>query len=282
MATGLRPSQPVRPQGLRWFALAGCAVGLITAVMLRAPAVWLADAATRISGQHLVLAGASGTVWRGSAQVVLTGGPTSTDRRALPQRLSWSLSPRLSRERGLHLRLALQHPRVIEDPLVLSLGLMPLPGSVVLETSPAAPVAQVVLPASALGGLGAPWNTLEPRGRMELHLQRLSLGTGSESSPEPRVQARMALVGMGSRISTLPILGHYELQVQGNGELHLRLSSDPSSALLLIGQGRWKPGSRVEFRGEASAAEGREAALSNLLNIIGRREGPRSIISMQS
>lgn len=252
------------------------------AVLTRAPAVWLADAATRLSGQHLVLEGARGTVWSGSAQMVLTGGPTSTDQRALPQRLSWSLSPRLSRENGLHLRLTLHHPRVIEEPMVLNLGLLPQPGSVALNANPPGAAALVVLPASALSGLGAPWNTLEPQGRLELHLLRLNLGTADDVATAPRVQARLALIGLGSRISTLPILGHYELQVQGSEELAMRLSSDPSSALQLSGQGRWKPGSRVEFRGEASAAEGREAALSNLLNIIGRREGARSIISMQS
>jgi general secretion pathway protein N len=36
----------------------------------------------------------------------------------------------------------------------------------------------------------------------------------------------------------------------------------------------------VRFRGEASAAGGNEAALSNLLNIIGKRQGARSAISI--
>ena len=39
-------------------------------------------------------------------------------------------------------------------------------------------------------------------------------------------------------------------------------------------------GSRLRFTGEASAAPEREAALSNLLNIIGRRNGARSIITI--
>jgi general secretion pathway protein N len=36
----------------------------------------------------------------------------------------------------------------------------------------------------------------------------------------------------------------------------------------------------VKFRGEARSATVDEAALSNLLNIIGRRDGARSIISI--
>jgi general secretion pathway protein N len=36
----------------------------------------------------------------------------------------------------------------------------------------------------------------------------------------------------------------------------------------------------VRFRGEASSAAADEAALSNLLNIIGRRNGAKSVISI--
>mgnify|MGYP006994992472 CR=1 FL=1 len=50
-------------------------------------------------------------------------------------------------------------------------------------------------------------------------------------------------------------------------------------ALQLSGSGRWV-GSRLHFNGAATAAPGREEALANLLNIIGRRSGARSIISI--
>ena len=49
--------------------------------------------------------------------------------------------------------------------------------------------------------------------------------------------------------------------------------------LLLSGQGQWV-GQRLRFTGEARATPEREAALSNLLNIIGRRNGARSVISI--
>ena len=50
-------------------------------------------------------------------------------------------------------------------------------------------------------------------------------------------------------------------------------------ALLLSGNGQWV-GQRLRFTGEASAAPERAAALANLLNIIGRRSGARSIITL--
>ena len=49
--------------------------------------------------------------------------------------------------------------------------------------------------------------------------------------------------------------------------------------LQLSGTGQWV-GQRLRFTGEASAAPEREAALSNLLNIIGRRSGARSLITV--
>jgi general secretion pathway protein N len=55
--------------------------------------------------------------------------------------------------------------------------------------------------------------------------------------------------------------------------------STQDGPLQLTGSGTWGPGG-VKFRGEARSATGDEAALSNLLNIIGRRDGARSIISI--
>jgi general secretion pathway protein N len=49
--------------------------------------------------------------------------------------------------------------------------------------------------------------------------------------------------------------------------------------LLLNGEGQWV-GARLRFKGEASAQEGQETALNNLLNILGRRQGTRSLISL--
>jgi general secretion pathway protein N len=55
--------------------------------------------------------------------------------------------------------------------------------------------------------------------------------------------------------------------------------STQDGPLQLTGNGTLGPGG-VKFRGEARSAAGDEAALSNLLNIIGRRDGARSIISI--
>ena len=59
-------------------------------------------------------------------------------------------------------------------------------------------------------------------------------------------------------------------------ELTLATEQGP---LQLQGQGQWR-GQRLRFVGEAWADEGFEPALANLLNIIGRRNGSRSLLSL--
>jgi DNA-binding transcriptional LysR family regulator len=72
----------------------------------------------------------------------------------------------------------------------------------------------------------------------------------------------------------------YRLTVDGDasGTAQLTLST-LEGALQLTGSGT-AGANGVRFRGEARAASGDDAALSNLLNIIGRREGARSVISI--
>ena len=84
--------------------------------------------------------------------------------------------------------------------------------------------------------------------------------------------------------ATVDPLGSYRLSVSGDAG-HAAAPRGcrcrPSDgALQLSGNGTWGPGG-VRFRGEASAATpADEPALNNLLNIIGRRNGARSVISI--
>ena len=61
--------------------------------------------------------------------------------------------------------------------------------------------------------------------------------------------------------------------------VELRTSSMLKRPLQLSGEGRWV-GGRLRFTGEARSAPEHQAALANLLNIIGRRQGDRSIITV--
>ena len=79
-------------------------------------------------------------------------------------------------------------------------------------------------------------------------------------------------------LSTLKPVGSYRLDLAGGDQPALLLSTLDGS-LQLSGRGTWATG-HLQFDGEASAAPDRVEALANLLNIIGRRDGARSIIKV--
>jgi general secretion pathway protein N len=100
------------------------------------------------------------------------------------------------------------------------------------------------------------------------------------------VEGRLSIAGradltaqrLSSRLSTLRPMGSYRITLTGGETPAVRLDTLEGS-LQLSGAGQWV-GSRLHFSGTASAAPEREAALSNLLNIIGQRSGARSIITI--
>ncbi len=257
---------------MRWVA-AGLLLGSGVAGLAFAPAAWLADALSAATGQRLLLADARGTVWEGSAVFVLAGGEGSHDASALPGRLHWTLGPD-----GMALALRARHACCINGEL--RLRVVPGLGSLRMEL-PAGPGPVGQWPAAWLVGLGTPWNTVQPSGSLQLSSSGLSL-----ESVQGRWrfdgQAVLELSSMASRLSTLPVLGSYRLQLRGSeagGESAAVDIATISGALQLSGSGQWAA-SKFRFNGQASAAEGSEAALSNLLNIIGRRKGALSLISI--
>jgi general secretion pathway protein N len=83
---------------------------------------------------------------------------------------------------------------------------------------------------------------------------------------------------ISSRLSTLKPMGSYRVILQGGATPGIVLST-LDGALQLSGSGQWV-GSKLRFEGVASAAPERLDALSNLLNIIGRRDGVRALIKV--
>jgi general secretion pathway protein N len=241
-------------------------VGLLAAVVLFAPARWLAVAVGERSDGRILLADPIGTIWNGSADLVLTGGAGSTDATALPTRLDWRLRPRWD---GVAADLATSC--CIEQPLAVRVKARW--GGVHVEVANG----QSQWPAALLAGLGTPWNTLQFDGGLRVQTQGLSVEW---------VTGRLAVGGraeltaqrLSSRLSTLRPMGSYRITLTGGQVPTLQLETLEGS-LHLSGSGQWV-GSRLRFTGVASAAPERESALSNLLNIIGRRNGARSEITI--
>ena len=65
--------QRAQTAGRRWAAW-GAGLGLVAGLVAQAPAQWLADGLHSATGGRLLLAEARGSLWNGSALLVLTGG----------------------------------------------------------------------------------------------------------------------------------------------------------------------------------------------------------------
>jgi len=261
-----------RSAGLRW-AVGGVCLGAAVALVAFAPAAWLARAVANASGQRVLLADARGTVWSGSAVAVLTGGPDSRDATALPGRLQWTLG-----WHGAGLELRARQACCLNGDVALQIR--PGLGRFTLTlVPPSGWVGQ--WPTAFLGGLGTPWNTMQLGGAARL----VSPGFKLESVQGRWIvdgRADMELVGVSSRLTTLDTLGSYRLSLSGDaanpGISQMSLSTQ-EGALQIVGNGTLGPAG-LRFRGEARATPAEEPALSNLLNIIGRRDGARSVISI--
>ena len=70
-----------------------------------------------------------------------------------------------------------------------------------------------------------------------------------------------------------------ELREAKGGDAPAFTLSTLEGPLQLSGNGQWV-GARLRFSGEATAAPEQQAQLANLLNIIGRRQGARSLLSI--
>jgi general secretion pathway protein N len=239
---------------------------LLVSLLLFAPARWLADYVKAATSGRVLISDARGTLWRGSGQLVLTGGAGSTDMAALPTRLDWRLRPRWD---GFAVELASECcvPQPLSARARFGWGSV----RVAVSDTP------THWPATLSAGLGTPWNTLQFDGDLQLATQGLSVEW---------VQGRLAVGGraelraqrLSSRLSTIRPMGSYRITIQGGATTTLQLDTLEGS-LQLSGNGQWVD-TRLHFSGVASAAPDRESALSNLLNIIGRRNGPRSLITI--
>jgi general secretion pathway protein N len=244
----------------------GVLAGLLLATVAFAPARWLAGVVNQRSDGRVLLEDARGTVWDGSAQLSLTGGAGSLNAATLPSRLGWKLQPNWT---GLQLRL--MAPCCLAQ--AWAWQLQPQWGGAKLSLSDT----PSVWPAQLLTGLGTPFNTLALQGQLALTSTGFSLGW-SAGRLQVGGQVQLEAQALSSRLSTLRPMGSYRLSLAGGATPALQLAT-LRGPLQLAGQGQWVAG-KLQFNGEATSAAELQSALSNLLNIIGRRDGARSVIKL--
>lgn len=255
----------INPSPWAW-SLSGAVLGLLLGVLLNAPARWLSAALQQGTQGRLVLQDARGTLWNGSAELTLTGGAGSTDAATLPGRLNWQIRPA-----RWGLRADLRADCCVQQPWRWTLRPRWTGAQLALADS------QSQWPARWLTGLGTPWNTVQAEGQLGLSTQGLVFDWAA-GRLSLAGRAQLDATDLSSRLSTLKPMGSYRITVLGGATPTLQLETLEGS-LQLSGSGQWL-GSRLRFEGAASAAPERLDALSNLLNIIGRRDGARAIIKV--
>ncbi len=244
----------------------GLAAGLLYALIAYAPASWLASGIAAASSGQVLLAAPRGTVWDGSADVVLSGGEGSSGAVRLPGAMHWHIAPKWL---GFDVQLAALCCTPTASPVLLGLRADPFVDK--LNVAWHFDALSLQLPAELLAGLGAPWNTLQLMGELSLSSDKLA-GVWSRAEGLTNITGRASVQAshVATALSTVRPLGSYRLSSTGAVMRLETLASAPAeAALILSGTGRIEQG-RISFLGEAQAASGREEALSNLLHIVGQ------------
>lgn len=243
-------------------------LAVLVTVLAFLPASWLGPMVERQTGGRLTLGDAQGTLWNGSAFIGGAPGEGGMVTPLLPGRFAWRLSPLVLFG---SVSMTLENPQALARPVRIE-------GSwSQWEVSSG----ELMLPAEGLAGLGAPLNTLAPSGTIRLVWNQLDLLRQSNSVA---VQGRtvLSLSDMGSRMAPIRPLGSYEMAFDWRGsqaDLNLRTVR---GALVLSGAGALQNG-RLRFSGQASAAEGYEETLGNMLNLLGQRRtvNGKNIIALE-
>ena len=263
----------------RWMGL-GMLLGLLVGLVVQAPARWLSEGVATASLQRVRLLNPQGTVWQGSADWALSDGSASTPSSSawmtrLPTRVQWQIAPSVDLQSwSLGLRLSISSACCTALPWQIFVA----PTWQGLRVSSNDHVSQ--WPAAWLVGLGAPWNTVQADGQLHLRTQHLQWLQPWSATAHGNLSglAELQWLQLSTRLSTLRPLGNYQVRVTGGDTMQVDLTTLEGS-LQLQGHGEWLQG-RLRFRGEAKAQTDAEAALSNLLNVLGQRRGNVSFMEL--
>ena len=248
------------------WALLGSALGLAFALVLFAPAAWLGSALPALSQGRVQLQDARGTVWTGSGRLLLTGGSGSRDVSVLPGRVNWRLRPDWT-----GFTAAVTADCCTAVPLLGRLRIGWQIQAFELNN------AESQWPAALLVGLGTPFNTVQAEGSLRLSTQQLVLQR-FDGRFDFTGTAQLQALDLSSRLSTVAPMGSYQLLLNGGPAPSLALTT-LSGPLKLSGTGNWV-GAKLRFNGVAAVEPELLGAFTNLLNIIGRRQGAQSIITL--
>ena len=242
------------PSAVLWFAAGAVTIALT--VLANCPASWMASLLEKQTDGRLTLGDPQGSLWRGSAFIGGAAGGNEPVTPLLPGRFVWQLSPLVLLGR---VNFSLENPQALNQPVQVS-------GSwSEWQVSPAT----MMLSADRLAGLGAPLNTVQPSGAMQLSWGPLQV---VRDGPQIGLNGSVTLDlrDIASRMSPVRPLGSYFVKVDWRGAQATLQLNTVRGPLLLNGGGAINHG-RLQFSGTAEAAAGQQERLANLLNLLGQR-----------
>lgn len=233
-----------------WFAVGVLSVIVTLGFML--PAAWITPQFSKATAGHVNLVDPAGSLWKGSATLMLAAGGDGSGATLLPGRIEWRTAfwPLFLG----HVRMQMRQTEAMPDAVFVDASRA---GSTV---SPGA----IAVPASLLVGLGAPFNTLEMEGNVRLTWTEWRVLGNSTFG-----QAIVTLDDMASRVSRVRPLGSYRVVFQAVGQAGTIDLTTSRGGLLLTGQGTLSAQSTM-FRGTAKSTQEERDNLAGLLNLLGK------------
>ncbi|MFM0741547.1 type II secretion system protein N [Paraburkholderia xenovorans] len=242
---------------LPWIAVAVLASFAVILTLL--PAAWITPQFARQTNGHVNLVDPAGSLWHGSATLMLAAGSDMSAATLLPGRIEWrtSLWPLFTGR----LRMTMRHSEAMPEPITVD----------ATPRTATVTAGAISVPVSLLSGLGAPFNTLDLQGDV-----RLAWSDWRSFNQEAFGQMTMTLNDVSSRVSLVKPLGSYRLLFQAQGVSSTLDLTTLKGPLMLTGSGTVSAAS-TSFHGTASAAPQARDNLAGLLNLLGRPSGPDTV-----
>lgn len=243
---------------LPWLVVAVLSNAIVMLTLL--PAAWITPQFARQTNGHVNLVDPSGSLWHGSATLMLAAGTDMSSATLLPGRIEWRTAfwPLFIGR----VRMTMRHSEAMPDPITVDAT--PRSATVTPGT--------IAVPASLLSGLGAPFNTLDLQGDV-----RLSWSDWRSFNHEAFGQLTMTLNDVSSRVSLVKPLGSYRVMFQAEGASSTLNLTTLKGPLMLSGNGTVSA-AMTSFHGSASAAPEARDNLAGLLNLLGRPSGPNTVM----
>ncbi|MDE1181353.1 type II secretion system protein N [Paraburkholderia sp.] len=243
---------------LPWLVVALLSSGAVLLALL--PAAWITPQFAKATGGHVNLVDPAGSLWHGSATLMLAAGSDTSAATLLPGRIEWHTAfwPLFTGR----LRMKMLQSEAMPDPITVDATPR---GAVVTQGALAVPV-------SLLSGLGAPFNTLDLQGDV-----RLTWSDWRSFNQQAFGQLTVMLNDVSSRVSMVKPLGSYRLVFQAQGAVSTLDLSTQKGPLMLDGHGT-VTASSTSFHGSASSTPETHDNLAGLLNLLGRPSGPNTVL----